>query len=193
MLLRHFFRSSKFRIRLIEPDQLELFPTLIVKPTAVADTLFNFVRHVSTGNDVQLTETVPDEQYRTAMLKLLRNISPDGKRLKELQFYRDGGWDTAGVSIFDSAKAAIRDSLKKIEPDAPKEETLEGTLRALDLDKKWIEVLPPGSEEHIRCHAADIILDDVVGPMVNQNVIVTGVRIAGRRRMFRDIELAETP
>lgn len=181
--------SYRFRIRLVEPNQLKLFDDAPLRPEEVTKTLFNFVESASTGNEQQLVAVVPDEQYRTAMLKLLRNISPDGTRMKELQFQREGAAVGDSVSITKEIRFQIREHLNKRSPNETPAQEVVGTLRALDLDKKSIEVSLPGAEDRKRYYASELILDDVVGPMVNQRVLVTGIRRHKQRQMFRDIEL----
>jgi hypothetical protein len=70
---------------------------------------------------------------------------------------------------------------------APEEDevTISGVLRALDLDKDWLEVT--SGEEHYRVVNVDETVDDVIGPMVNHEVIVRASR--GKRGLtFIDIE-----
>ena len=71
----------------------------------------------------------------------------------------------------------------------PEEVTKAGTLRALDLDRDWLEVI---DEQGDSVHIAGLqdTVDDVIGPMVNRRVVVRAVR-SGRQLRFRDIELDE--
>jgi hypothetical protein len=75
--------------------------------------------------------------------------------------------------------------------DAWANETIRGTLRALHLDKDWLEVAttdnPP---QHLKIEEAGDVLDDVVGPMVNRLVHVSVIR-RGKRLVYQDIELEE--
>jgi len=62
----------------------------------------------------------------------------------------------------------------------------------LHLDNKWLEIHLEGGGAQ-RCETPVDVLDDVVGPMVNKNVSITGYwsRKRGTRRFFLDdIELA---
>ncbi len=66
--------------------------------------------------------------------------------------------------------------------------TLRGTLRALHLDKDWLEIAAWDTGEHSRLEKAGEVLDDVIGPMVNRQVSVTAIRHR-RKYLYRDIEL----
>ena len=68
---------------------------------------------------------------------------------------------------------------------AARPERLRGVLRAVHLDKDWLE-LTAGSE-HLRVDAVDEEVEDVIGPLVNRPVIVYTSTVAGKRR-FVDIE-----
>jgi hypothetical protein len=66
--------------------------------------------------------------------------------------------------------------------------TVSGILRALHLDKDWLEVVAGGKA--VRVVDLKDALDDIIGPMVNRPVIVRMVP-AGRHMKFLDIELDE--
>ena len=88
--------------------------------------------------------------------------------------------------------AAIRRSRPpKVESPTETAETIRGTLRALHLDKDWLEVTttdnPP---QHLKIEEAGDVLDDVVGPMVNRLVNVSIIR-RGKKLVYQDIELEE--
>jgi hypothetical protein len=184
--------SFRFRIRLVEPQQLQLFDKPLVEPAEIAGTLFEFVARAAAGDERGLEQVVADREYRTAMLKLLRNVSPDGKRLNEIQLHREGELQES-VSVFANVRQHIRDSLGKLSPAPPQAETFVGTLRALDLDKQFIDLIPVRGEQRERFYSSEVILDDVVGPMVNQRVMVTGIVPYRGKKVFRDIELQEAP
>ena len=73
-----------------------------------------------------------------------------------------------------------------------KEEQLSGILRALHLDQDWIEISIP-EEEHIplKIHQTGDVIDDIVGPMVNQKVIVDVLVKPDGTYLFRDIQSEE--
>jgi hypothetical protein len=64
-----------------------------------------------------------------------------------------------------------------------------GVLRALDLDKDWLEVVVEG--DHQRVNGVGEVVDDLIGSMVNHNVSVRVRRGKGKALMFVDIEQEE--
>lgn len=67
-------------------------------------------------------------------------------------------------------------------------ESLNGVLRALHLDKDWLELTV--EKELVRVVQVGNQVDDLIGPMVNKPVIVR-VSVDGGRRRFLDIELGD--
>jgi hypothetical protein len=71
---------------------------------------------------------------------------------------------------------------------------LRGILRALHLDKDWLEITTRGADgpKIIRIAGAGEEVDDVLGPMVNREVLVdVFVKQRGRKYFLRDIQAAE--
>jgi hypothetical protein len=67
---------------------------------------------------------------------------------------------------------------------------LRGILRAVHLDKDWLEITSDG--QHIKITEVGETVDDVVGPMVNRAVVVQAIKKADGRRTLVDIQ-AEDP
>ena len=183
--------SYRFELHLVEPMQLELIPSRQVQPGEISSLLLNLVRAVSPTTVTPVTslqDLVPNAQYRQAMLKLVRNVVPDGYRVREMEFVaaREGRPETA--LLHAGARMRIQDSLRAEQPsDQP--DQVQGVLRAVHLDRKWLEVVQQ-SGQLLRCRIAGEVLDDVVGPMLNRPVIVQG-KWARQGAEFRlqDIEL----
>jgi hypothetical protein len=68
-------------------------------------------------------------------------------------------------------------------------EELRGILRAVHLDKDWLDVVVDGVSVHVV--GLQDAVDDVIGPMVNRAVIVRTVRVSRKKLKFVDIELAD--
>jgi hypothetical protein len=68
---------------------------------------------------------------------------------------------------------------------------LSGTLRALHLDKDWIEISIPENKEPIRIFQTGDVIDDIVGPMVNQRVLVDVLLDTDGKHFFQDIQSDE--
>ena len=186
--------SYQLEIRLTEPLQRDLFEQGPVQPKDLSDAMFRFFKYLTVGDLQELEEFVPQADYRKALLQLTRNLAPRGQRVKEVGIYRkrQEGLDT--VYLTEALPARIRAALPK-EPEHPGDEVTErrGVLRALHLDQKWLELtLPKG--EHEKCFTLPDMLDDVVGPMVNQEVVVRGPtrrRGRGERLLVHEIRLAD--
>ena len=183
--------SYRFELHLVEPLQLELIPSRPVKPSDISALLLNLVRAVSptTVTPVKsIQDLVPNPEYRQAMLKLVRNVVPDGQRVREIEFVatREGRPETA--LLHAGARMRIQDSLRA-EQRSDQPDQAQGILRAVHLDRKWLEVVQQ-SGQPLRCRIAGEVLGDVVGPMLNRPVVVRGKWARqGTKFRLQDIEL----
>lgn len=183
--------SYRFGIRLMEPSQYA-FPFRDREFTAseISTSLLKVSQVIATEGPEAIKGFIPDKNYRQAMQKLMRNILPDGRKVREIEIVRIHGEPLEKVTLFKETKERISTSLEVDEPSAPTQELLKGTLRGLHLDQKWLHVVTPEGEQ-LRCDIEREVLDDVVGPMVNQRVIVHGTSYLKRKGKFKlvDIEL----
>jgi hypothetical protein len=95
------------------------------------------------------------------------------------------------ASFAIETRQRLNNALQKSKPsDAGKGEPviLRGILRALHLDKDWLEIVLTATATSIRIDKSGEVLDDVIGPMVNRPVAVTALR-RGTKNLYRDIEL----
>src|SRR6185503_3666602 len=118
----------------------------------------------------------------------LRNITPDGKQMTEVEFVGLGSLDRSRIQFTSDTRLGIRQSLGERTSSAPGSKTIVGVLRGLDLDRRFIDLTI--NDEKKRLYANDLLLDDVIGPMVNQRVNVIGVEQRRKRQVFSDIEIA---
>lgn len=183
--------SYRLEVRLTESAQMDLFGPTRMQPKAVSDAMFRFLGCLASGTTTDLEELVPDTPYRKALLQLTRNVAPRGKRVSEVGVLRRHGETTESVYLTDQIPKKIRTAMPA--KDFPREERRElaGVLRALHLDKNWLEITVPGNK-HVKCDTVHDMLDDVVGPMVNQRVIVSGrsrLRYGRSRLLVEEINL----
>ncbi len=190
--------SYRFLIRLVAPTQAVLFPDLpTVDIHGVADSVFAFVRHAVTGGHSsaeELKRLVPDEQYRSTMLKLVRNIVPTGRHVGEVEIARvtkvspDAEAVRSSVLLTKSSRAPLSEMIRATSPHRREEhfETIKGTLRAVHLDQDWLVVVQEDGRS-VRCEGAGSNVDDVLGPLVNRRVIVR----ARRRAISRKLNLVD--
>jgi len=166
--------SYRLEIRLTEPLQLEFFEKDRIRPQVVSDGMFRFLSQLTQGDYSKLEEIVPQVDYRKALLQLTKNVAPVGKRIKEIGIYRKHEGKMQSIYLTDALPPRIKDVLPRKPRDSrEKENEIHGILRALHLDKNWLELITPQGER-IKCDTVHDMLDDVVGPMVNREVVVRG-------------------
>lgn len=186
--------SYRFGVRLVQSLQGELIPRQSFGTTEIADSLLSIVRAVApqlpgTSGQEDIVSIVPDRDYRNTMLKLVRNMVPDGQRLKEVEFATVRANVSTRVVLFENARLSITETLRASLPTDAFADVITGTLRAVHLDKKWIEVLTDAGISQ-RCEITADVLDDVIGPMVNRRVIVRGKWSTSKHKIrVSDIEL----
>lgn len=191
--------SYQFAVRMQEPAQRSLWEEHRPKINNVTSTFFRVLRAASSNVDKELTEVVPDPQYRGAFANLARNLSPSGKTFDRLEVRDASAPSEPLVSLALDTRKELNIALRKMRPPALVDDShiqiqILGTLRGLELDKDWLEVAtveaPPGVPSRVHIEEISEVLDDVVGPMVNKPVVVTVVR-RGSKFIYTDIELQE--
>src|SRR3990172_1646319 len=170
--------SYRFDVRLQAPAKLALPGIGYPSPNEVADKFMALVTSISEGTEPsRLRNEISSDQYRGVLVRLVRNIVPDGTDVEEIEFRHA----RAGERKYGVLRGASREGISTYitqellsvsAASGGSSGSLEGVLRALDLDGKWIE-LSVGSR-HVRCDVSGLLLDDVVGPMVNRKVIAHG-------------------
>lgn len=187
--------SYQFAVRVQEPAQMELWESDRPKIDQITRTFLQILHASATDPDAALEAVVPDKQYRDAFLNLSRNLAPNGRSFDRLDV-RDAGAPSVVVASFEvetrqGLNAALRRARPQRASDDEEVQTIRGTLRALHLDKDWLEVATTAAPpQHLKIEDAGDVLDDVVGPMVNRLVNVSVVR-RGKKFLYRDIELDE--
>ena len=182
--------SYQFSVAIQKPTQPDFFKEDI-EPERIAQHFLEIVSASSGDNTVELERLVPDETYRTTFLKLARNLAPTGKTFDRIELRASG--EARPVALGVESRSNINQQLRKKSalPTKAEEipEELRGTLRALHLDKDWLDIVVDGVPMHI--DGLQDAVDDVIGPMVNRSVIVRAVRVSQNKFKFVDIELAD--
>jgi hypothetical protein len=106
-----------------------------------------------------------------------------------------GAGDRRPVTLSPDSRKLISETLRgpSRDPshDQTKEEaTIRGVLRALHLDKDWLEIVVDDGK-HRKVSGVGEAVDDLIGPMVNHAVIVRVRRGKGGSLRYIDIELDE--
>jgi hypothetical protein len=182
--------SYQFSVAIQKPAQLDFFKQ-DVEPERLAKHFLEIVS-ASTGEDYsELEHLVPDQNYRSTFLKLARNLAPTGTTFDRIELR--AACKTRPVSLGAEARGNINQQLRKkqttFETTELVHEELRGILRAVHLDKDWLDVVVEGVT--IRIEGLQDTVDDVIGPMVNRSVLVRALRVSEKKLKFVDIELAD--
>lgn len=180
--------SYQFSVAVQQPPQADFFKKDI-EPQQIVDEFLEVLRAGASDDSEVMRKLVPDDGYRTAFMKLTRNLAPTGKSFDLLEVRAINS--QSGVLLGTETRAQLAKQIKAERVSSPKEgeapDTIPGRLRAVHLDLDWLEI---SAEKHkpIRVHGLRDSLDDVIGPMVNRPVIVTAVK-RGTRYELIDIEV----
>ncbi|HYH01242.1 MAG TPA: hypothetical protein VD837_19100 [Terriglobales bacterium] len=185
--------SYRFSIKLVQPVQRWLFDEKReLQPHFVIERIMQVLRATVLDNAPPLEHVIPDRQYRNAVTKLVRNVLPNDKDLREVEV-RIGGSaaQDSGVTLLSGARRKVAAQIRADNPSAPeaKPVRVEGVLRALDLDKQWLEVVESDGN-HVRFKTSSEEVEDVLGPMVNRRVIASGMKRNAEHPRLIDIELS---
>ena len=182
--------SYQFSVAIQKPVQPDFFKQEI-EPERIAQHFLEIVSASSGDNTADLEKLVPDENYRSTFLRLARNLAPTGKTFERIELRGSG--EARPVALGVESRVNINQQLRKklAVPTTADEvpEELHGTLRAVDLDKDWLDVVVDGVSTHVV--GLQDAVDDVIGPMVNRSVVVRAIRASQKKLTFLDIELAD--
>lgn len=182
--------SYQFAVSLQQPAQLRLFDEDIA-PHQIVDGLFRILQACATSPRNRLPEIVRDGDYADTFLKLTRDLAPKQRAaFTQLDIRVASAADP--VTLRSDARDSIDDALRGRHPAPPdtQEEEIHGVLRALHLDRDWIEVVPRGETKGLKIENTGEEVDDRIGPMVN-NLVVVRVARKGEKRTFIDIDAAD--
>ncbi|MCK4403822.1 MAG: hypothetical protein KAW02_01905 [candidate division Zixibacteria bacterium] len=189
--------SYRFAVRVQKPSQTSLLPDRTPEIEDVTQKFFEVVEASAQDTHEKLEEIVPNSEYRESFLKITRNLAPTGKSFERLEIKSATDIEAAPIVFLPESREAInktlRASKKKTEEESElKEEQLSGILRNLSLDKDWIEIHTPEKDHRtIRISQTGDMIDDIVGPMVNQRVLVDVFVKPDGTYLFRDIQSEE--
>jgi hypothetical protein len=191
--------SYQFAVRVQKPQQLMLpgFGDVAPQVAEVTHKFLEIVGAAATDPQDELTSIIPDEDYRKAFLRLTRNLAPapDGHSFSQISIRPADNLTAKPITFVPNSRENINLALKpkKVQRTARenREDQLTGVLRALDLNKDWIEITIGGERENIKIYDAQEAIDDVIGPMVNHRVIVDVTINPSGKHFFQDIQRVE--
>lgn len=187
--------SYQFAVKVQEPDQRELFPEARPTVEKVTSTFLSILRATTTDPINGLPVIVPNKEYRTAFLKLARNIAPTGVSFTQIEIKDASIPEAEPIAMDTEIRDLIKSAIKMERPpvkseEAEKIERLRGILRGVHLDEDWLEISLAETPDHphTKIYKVGETLDDVIGPMVNKHVIVTAITVRNKYT-YLDIEL----
>lgn len=191
--------SYQFAIRVQKPIQPNFFEDEMPQIEEITSKFIQIVDATSNDDPTLLKNVIPNEEYRATFLKMTRNLSPTGKSFGKLEIKPTGDFDLKPVVLIPDSREIINKVIKTSKPELTKQEKKEeeirliGVLRGLHLDKDWIEVTiyENNEEEHIKIHETGEIVDDIIGSMVNRQVIVDTLKNPKGKYLFKDIQVDE--
>lgn len=172
--------SFRLRTELVPTnEQASLFADPVHIGTKDVSALFTTILEASIGTVTsqggsdanQLSELVPDKPYRTTLLRLARLILPDGKDVDEVELMRVGSEPTL---LTPTHRRNIDAVLAIDRPPVSGSTERSGVLRALDLDRRSIELSGDGGRSKCTASKDALVLEDIIGPLVNRRVRVVG-------------------
>lgn len=183
--------SYQFSVAIQEPAQRDFFKDRL-DPNRIAERFLAILRATTSDDPRNLEAIVPDEGYRGTFLKLARNLAPTGKTFDTLEVR--SATDSSPVELSPESRRSIVSTLRskeKLSPPAPEqtEITFNGILRAVDLNRDWLDISVDGVPQHVL--GLKDTLDDVIGPMVNKRVIVRALKGGKAGLELQDIEFDE--
>lgn len=188
--------SYQFTVRVQKPRQLPLFEEETVEVEKITETFLKIVRASVDDPEGALIDLVPDEGYRDVFLKLTRSLAPSGKVFQQMEI-KAPTIEVQPIVLRPISREAITETLKlekvsKGEVEVQEIIQLRGILRALHLDRDWIVIdIPEEGGRNVRVRDTGDVIDDVIGPMVNQTVVVDVIIKPDGNYSFRDIQLEE--
>lgn len=183
--------SYQFAVAIERTAQKNLYGPDVPGIEEINETFLSFLRASADDPGEGLAEHIPDKEYRGTFLKLTRALAPTGKDFSTLTIRR-GSVDSHPITLNKEARkeigTIIREQFTKPRVSGETSGELKGILRALHLDDDWLEVTVGGTP--VKVYEVGEAVDDVVGPLVNHQVLVQVVTTAKGRMLFRDIEAA---
>jgi hypothetical protein len=184
--------SYQFAVAIQGPKQGDLFEEPKPDPKLVATTFLSILESAAGDPLGALPTIVPDRDYRGTFLKLTRNLAPSGRVFTRMEIR--ASQDQTPILLTPESRKVISQTIRAEGPQEPTpptstEQVLRGTLRAVHLDKDWLELIVDNQTVHVS--GVGETVDDVIGPMVNHQVTVHATRDQKGVVRFKDIELEE--
>jgi hypothetical protein len=192
--------SYQFAVRVQKPAQLHLFDPEGPEVQSIVQKTLDILSAAGQEDQAQLDELVPDPDYCDVFLKLARDLAPTGSIYERLEIRSATALEAAPITLTQDTRQVVNSALRarrKVREEHAESaelpgERLTGVLRALHLDNDWLEVTLLGKPDiHVKIYDASDVIDDIVGPLVNRQVVIDAVVRPDGTRSFRDIQSNE--
>lgn len=167
--------SYRFTVQFSMPShQMGMFEDQTpIDPGRLGDTFGDILSRASSLRPESLNEVVPDEGYRDAFFKLVRNLVPDGRDLTEIEVVGGPTDRPSKTLLTPPVRGEITKHLESGRTPVQKPNVEIDELRGLNLNEGWI-LLGRAAHER-RCYVEEgVLLEDVIEGFVNRRVKVTG-------------------
>lgn len=160
----------------------------------VIDDFMNIIDLVNTGNYAQIEKEIPDHTYRMNIVQLTKKIAPDGKDVEIVGFTATRNGQKRAVK-FIRKRQHIEHVPTFINSKSTSTERISvtGLLRFADATHKnengHIKIIDENTGFAHDVVVPGALMEDIVKPLWNSNVIVTGTKIH-KKIMLEDIEEA---
>ena len=174
--------SYQFAVAIQKKNQPNLFGSELPPPQEIADCFLRILRAGIEDPEKGLAKVVPPPDYRHTFLELTRNLAPDGKTCNRLDIRSPT--ESQAISLDLNVRRNLERIITRSGHEQETQEALHGILRALHLDRNWIELTV--GKEHLRITSVRKEASNVLGHLVNKPVIVN-VSVTARKRKFLSI------
>ena len=166
--------------------QQDLFEDEQAGPSRIVDSFMSILRASVESPTEGLVAIVPAWDYRHTFLRLTHDLSPD--RHHQLNVWSPRHTDHVLLDIH--ARKRVSGAMRDVIGEASAPHTVKGVLRAVHLDRGWLMVRDRRGRYTV--NGVDDTVDDVIGAMVNREVIVNTSADGKGHLQYRGIETAET-
>ena len=180
--------SYQFAITLGRPTQSQLWPEEGPTPSEIVARSHEIITAAATSPYGDLPGIVQEADYRQTFLKIARDLAPRGGSYDSLELEHSASARLLALtkSHREKLNGDIREMMAPFRESNAEPEELTGILRAVELNRDWLRLDVGGKTIHIS--GVRETVDDLIGPLINQPVIVTAIRDGQNRLRFVDIE-----
>lgn len=158
--------------------------------TYLIDELLNNIEMLNEGNYNKLNETIKEEDYRRNFIALIKQLAPDGDRVKLVGFTVKRNNESKTIPLTKIKTEFQVEEFKSIDEDIkPENIELIGVMSYADSKKSTIKLTDKDNKDYI-VTVPKGLLSDVVKPYFEEEVILKGTKI-GKVIELKDLELNE--